>query len=225
MKNIITKKFLFRVILFFSLHSHACAFASLFPERLHQMIQDERNHNIISWDKDGLSFRILSKEKLTKILNKYFRSKKYKTFERQLYNYNFYHDLENDTYSHPLFRRDISDLSQFKKSAMNNVAPSSKRGRKRKSDQNSDQETRSIQQIKDKEAKNSDFLQVPFNKKFQPISQQVLSFSEYSPCKIFVPEGEKELFFEDEQEDDDDKEIKNLVRTGEIDPLLYSSFF
>ena len=59
----------------------------LFPNLLHKLLEDcDRNDesNIISWNAEGNSFKVHNKNVFTeRILPRYFRQSKYKSFARQ----------------------------------------------------------------------------------------------------------------------------------------------
>lgn len=66
----------------------ACTGLPAFPFRLHEMLNDaetSRFDHIISWQKDGKSFKVHDKVKFEReILSQYFRGQKhYKSFQRQ----------------------------------------------------------------------------------------------------------------------------------------------
>ena len=78
--------------------------------------KDNGNSQIISWTKDGNSFVIFNIEAFVKILPKYFKTKNYSSFVRQLNLYNF-HKIKNPEgnieFGHEKFRRDDLESLQF----------------------------------------------------------------------------------------------------------------
>ena len=64
-----------------------------FPWRLHEMLEDVESQgltNIVSWLPEGVSFQVHSPSQFVeKIIPKYFRHSRYKSFQRQLYLYGF----------------------------------------------------------------------------------------------------------------------------------------
>lgn len=85
-----------------------------FPWRLHEMleeIEEKRLSWIVSWTPDGKAFQVHSPEQFTAtIVPMYFRHKRYKSFQRQLYLYGFrsmqVNSVAKGAYFHPLFVRD-----------------------------------------------------------------------------------------------------------------------
>mmetsp|Transcript_105196 Transcript_105196/g.302508 ORF Transcript_105196/g.302508 Transcript_105196/m.302508 type:complete len:328 (-) Transcript_105196:59-1042(-) len=86
-----------------------------FPWRLHEMleeIEEKRLNWIVSWTPDGKAFQVHSPEQFTAtIVPMYFRHKRYKSFQRQLYLYGFRSMQVNSAakagaYFHPLFVKD-----------------------------------------------------------------------------------------------------------------------
>jgi hypothetical protein len=99
-----------------------------FPRRLYEMLQSERkliaanadHPKIIFWSESGKAFRIADvAEFSTAILPKYFRTKKFSSFQRNLNLYGFAkvrRGPETDMYAHPSFVRDQADsLSELRK--------------------------------------------------------------------------------------------------------------
>ena len=92
-----------------------------FPFRLHNMLDDaERSGHahILSWCKDGDSFKIHKPVKLIDVLQKYFRQSKFKSFLRQLQGYNFKRitrGKDQGVVSHPLFIRGRRSMSTYMK--------------------------------------------------------------------------------------------------------------
>jgi len=92
-----------------------------FPFRLHNMLDDaERSGHahILSWCKDGNSFKIHKPVMLIDVLQKYFRQSKFKSFLRQLQGYNFKRitrGKDQGVVSHPLFIRGRRSMSTYMK--------------------------------------------------------------------------------------------------------------
>lgn len=89
-----------------------------FPWLLHEMLEDiekKRLSWVVSWSPDGRAFQVHSPERFSDtILPTYFRHKRYKSFQRQLYLYGF-RSLQDDSvakgkYFHPLFLRENRTL-------------------------------------------------------------------------------------------------------------------
>jgi len=92
-----------------------------FARRLHEMIESEAkvalvypDQSIISWSKSGLAFRIIDVEGFTStVLPKYFRTKKFSSFQRNLNLYDFSklrRGPDTDMYAHPSFMRGRPEL-------------------------------------------------------------------------------------------------------------------
>jgi hypothetical protein len=88
---------------------------SKFPCKLHRLLQDVENEgltDIISWHKDGNSFRVHNPEVFVeKILPRYFKKSKYRSFQRQLNLYGFHRitavkPFWDSCYHHPDFSRE-----------------------------------------------------------------------------------------------------------------------
>ena len=80
-----------------------------FPYRLHDMLdeaQKKGHDHIVSWSRDGKSFKIHQPHLMVPILQQYFRQTKYQSFRRQLYGYGFlrqrYGEGKGQVF-HPLF--------------------------------------------------------------------------------------------------------------------------
>lgn len=82
----------------------------------YKMLQDETNQKIVRWKKTKKSFIITDPEKISSILPKYFKTKNFASFVRQLNLYGFrkIKNLENlDEFGHELFMQD--NLENIKK--------------------------------------------------------------------------------------------------------------
>jgi len=99
-----------------------------FPRRLYEMLQSESkliaastdHPKIIFWSESGKAFRIADVAEFSaSILPKYFRTKKFSSFQRNLNLYGFAkvrRGPETDMYAHPAFVRDQADsLSELRK--------------------------------------------------------------------------------------------------------------
>jgi hypothetical protein len=89
-----------------------------FPARLRKMLYDADENDfsdIVSWNRDGLSFRVHSPMVFTeKIMPAYFNQTKYKSFQRQLNLYDFvriHQGYDKASYVNKNFRRDDHSLS------------------------------------------------------------------------------------------------------------------
>lgn len=82
----------------------------------YRMLDEKENHCVIRWQKDGNSFVIVNIEDFVKILPKYFKTKNYSSFVRQLNLYNF-HKIKNQEglieFGHEQFRRGAIENLQF----------------------------------------------------------------------------------------------------------------
>ena len=80
-----------------------------FLNKMHAMLSDKSNSKAIKWDKEGLSFIIKDMQLFLEIMTKYFKTKNYSSFVRQLNMYDF-HKVRDKTgviaFSHPHFTRD-----------------------------------------------------------------------------------------------------------------------
>jgi HSF-type DNA-binding len=86
-----------------------------FPCKLHKMLQDVENEgltHIVSWHNDGKCFRVHEPEQFVeKILPRYFKKSKYRSFQRQLNLYGFHRitalkPFWESCYHHPDFSKD-----------------------------------------------------------------------------------------------------------------------
>jgi len=103
----------------------------LFPEKLHDMLEEAEHQgqsSIVSWLADGKSFKIHNPQEFSnKILPLYFKTKKLRSFKRQLNLYGFKKiGKGNDkdkagSYIHKTFFRNRKDLFQHMKAARPNV--------------------------------------------------------------------------------------------------------
>jgi len=90
--------------------------SSPFPTKLHELLDDARSENhehVISWCRDGKSFRIHRSDLMVGVLKSYFRQTKYKSLLRQLQGYDFKRitsGKEKGNVSHPLFVRGMRSL-------------------------------------------------------------------------------------------------------------------
>lgn len=87
-----------------------------FPARLHRVLSDEENADVITWMPHGRAFKIREKDKLISIvLPKYFVCKKYESFSRQLNGWGFKRlhqsGADNGCYYHECFLRGIPDVT------------------------------------------------------------------------------------------------------------------
>lgn len=77
---------------------------SNFLQTTYEMIQKEKGDGIVKWSESGHSFLINNTEEFIKILPKYFKTKNYASFVRQLNMYGFhkiknlngYHEFQHD---------------------------------------------------------------------------------------------------------------------------------
>ena len=81
--------------------------------------KQEKHNGIIKWNTSGNSFFVTNTEEFIKILPKYFKTKNYSSFVRQLNMYDF-HKIKNDEgyneFKHILFKRDqVDDLYKIKR--------------------------------------------------------------------------------------------------------------
>jgi len=100
-----------------------------FPRRLYEMLESETKNAastsqekvVISWSESGKAFRIFDVDSfMASILPKYFRTKKFSSFQRNLNLYGFAkvrRGPDTDMYAHPCFVRGRPEsLSQLRKS-------------------------------------------------------------------------------------------------------------
>mmetsp|Transcript_31956 Transcript_31956/g.77545 ORF Transcript_31956/g.77545 Transcript_31956/m.77545 type:complete len:207 (-) Transcript_31956:27-647(-) len=100
-----------------------------FPRRLYEMIESEakiaasspQDKVVISWSESGKAFRIFDVDSfMASVLPKYFRTKKFSSFQRNLNLYGFAkvrRGPDTDMYAHPCFVRGCPEsLSQLRKS-------------------------------------------------------------------------------------------------------------
>ncbi len=82
----------------------------------YKMLEDKNNLKVIHWQSDGNSFVITNIEEFVKILPKYFKTKNYSSFVRQLNLYNF-HKIKNQDglieFGHEQFRQGAVENLQF----------------------------------------------------------------------------------------------------------------
>jgi len=82
----------------------------------YRMLEDKENSSVIRWQRDGNSFVIANIEEFVKILPRYFKTKNYSSFVRQLNLYNF-HKIKNQEglieFGHEQFRRGAIENLQF----------------------------------------------------------------------------------------------------------------
>lgn len=82
----------------------------------YRMLEDKENAQVIRWQKDGNSFVITGIEEFVKILPKYFKTRNYSSFVRQLNLYNF-HKIKNQEglieFGHEQFRKGAIENLQF----------------------------------------------------------------------------------------------------------------
>lgn len=90
--------------------------ATTFLLTTYHMLEDKENSAVIRWQNDGNSFVISSIEEFVKILPRYFKTKNYSSFVRQLNLYNF-HKIKNQEglieFGHEQFRRGAIENLQF----------------------------------------------------------------------------------------------------------------
>lgn len=92
---------------------------SNFLTTTYKMIENEDKEGIIKWGNDGNSFIIENTEEFLKVLPKYFKTKNYSSFVRQLNMYDF-HKIKNldgyHEFKHPIFKRgNIEKLHTIKR--------------------------------------------------------------------------------------------------------------
>lgn len=82
----------------------------------YRMLEDKENTQVIRWQRDGNSFVITGIEEFVKILPKYFKTRNYSSFVRQLNLYNF-HKIKNQEglieFGHEQFRKGAIENLQF----------------------------------------------------------------------------------------------------------------
>ncbi|CAJ1943062.1 unnamed protein product [Cylindrotheca closterium] len=101
-----------------------------FPRRLYEMLEGEakiaasgnQGKVVISWSESGKAFRIFDVDSfMASVLPKYFRTKKFSSFQRNLNLYGFAkvrRGPDTDMYAHPCFARGYPEsLAQLRKSA------------------------------------------------------------------------------------------------------------
>lgn len=108
-----------------------------FPMKLHAMLRemDTDTSNVISWNQEGNAFVIQKPKDFTSILlPKYFRTKKFSSFQRQLNAYGFvrgnlYAGQEDmHIYHHDVFHRDHADrLQSIKRRGSGTMEPACRR--------------------------------------------------------------------------------------------------
>lgn len=90
-----------------------------FAYKLYNMVEDDKNHNMICWSRDGCSFQVLTTlEFASKVLPKNFKHSNLSSFVRQLNMYGFHKanrasrqvGQETLEFSHPLFIRGRPEL-------------------------------------------------------------------------------------------------------------------
>lgn len=90
--------------------------ATTFLLTTYHMLEDKENWSVIRWQNDGNSFVISSIEEFVKILPRYFKTRNYSSFVRQLNLYNF-HKIKNQEglieFGHEQFRRGAIENLQF----------------------------------------------------------------------------------------------------------------
>lgn len=92
---------------------------SNFLLQTYKMIETENDGGLIKWGNKGESFVIENNEAFVKILPKYFKTKNYSSFVRQLNMYDF-HKVKNldgfHEFKHPIFKKgNIKNLHQIKR--------------------------------------------------------------------------------------------------------------
>lgn len=90
----------------------------------YQMIQNEKDGGVIKWGAQGNSFIIPNTEQFLQILPKYFKTKNYASFVRQLNMYDF-HKVKNldgfHEFKHDNFNKDDPDsIEQIKRKQNDN---------------------------------------------------------------------------------------------------------
>ncbi len=85
----------------------------------YKMIEQENEGGLIKWNSTGDSFIIENNESFVKILPKYFKTKNYSSFVRQLNMYDF-HKIKNldgfNEFKHPQFKRgNLKGLHEIKR--------------------------------------------------------------------------------------------------------------
>lgn len=82
----------------------------------YRMLEDKENWAVVRWQTDGNSFVITNIEELVKIFPRYFKTRNYSSFVRQLNLYNF-HKIKNQEglieFGHEQFRRGAIENLQF----------------------------------------------------------------------------------------------------------------
>jgi len=87
-----------------------------FPARLHKMLSESKNEDVIAWMPHGRAWKILNKERLkSEVLPNYYVCKKYESFSRQLNGWGFKRLHQSGTdlgcYYHESFLRDLPKLT------------------------------------------------------------------------------------------------------------------
>lgn len=88
--------------------------STTFPQKLHEIISDEQNYEIIRWVNNGTAFKVMNSELFeANIVKKYFRQTKLTSFQRQLNLYGFRRMNKGDyhgSYFHCNFQQNRLDL-------------------------------------------------------------------------------------------------------------------
>jgi len=87
-----------------------------FPAKLHRILSDDRNNDVITWLPHGRAFQILKREELvSRVIPNYFDCRKYVSFTRQLNAWGFKRLYQNGpncrSFYHECFLRDMPELT------------------------------------------------------------------------------------------------------------------